>query len=113
MSASMSPTRWPCRASATARFTETVDFPTPPLPDETATTLPRLGSSTGVGGGGTAPGAGRAPGGRGCAGIGDVDSHGRHTGHALHRLAGVTGQRRGVGLGEDERERHLPPVVHG
>src|SRR2546430_14018290 len=62
MSASMSPTRWPRRASATARFAETVDFPTPPLPDETATTCPRLGSSTGVGGGGTAPGAGRAPG---------------------------------------------------
>src|SRR2546429_2602471 len=61
MSASMSPTRWPCRASATAKLAETVDFPTPPLPDEIASTLPRFGSSTGVGGGGTAPGAGRVP----------------------------------------------------
>src|SRR2546423_6623306 len=58
----MSPPRGPRRASATARFAETVDFPTPPLPEETATTCPRLGSSTGVGGGGTAPRAGRAPG---------------------------------------------------
>src|SRR5207247_8820191 len=59
MSASMRPTRWPACASATARFADTVDFPTPPLPDEIAITLPRCGSSTGVGGGGTAPGAGR------------------------------------------------------
>src|SRR5258707_436007 len=59
MSASMRPTRWPARASATARFAETVDFPTPPLPDEMATTFPRCGSSTGVGGGGTAPDAAR------------------------------------------------------
>src|SRR3989449_7329576 len=47
MSASMRPTRWPACASATARFTDTVDFPTPPLPDEIAITLPRCGSSTG------------------------------------------------------------------
>jgi len=58
MSASMRPTRRPWRASAAARFTETLDLPTPPLPEETASTLPRCGSSTGVGGGGTAaPGA--------------------------------------------------------
>src|SRR5260370_1139813 len=56
MSASMSPTRWPARASATARFAETVDLPTPPLPDEIARPVPRAGSSTGVGGGGTPPG---------------------------------------------------------
>src|SRR5438309_4420706 len=61
MSASISPTRCPPpkRASATARFAETVDFPTPPLPDEIARTVPRWGSSTGVGGGGTPPGPGR------------------------------------------------------
>src|SRR5207302_8304049 len=58
MSASMRPTRRPWRASAAARFTETLDLPTPPLPEETASTLPRCGNSTGVGGGGTAaPGA--------------------------------------------------------
>ena len=33
ISASISPTFFPRRASATARLTETVDFPTPPLPD--------------------------------------------------------------------------------
>src|SRR3989442_14459491 len=54
----MRPTRRPGRASAAGGFTETLDLPTPPLPEETASTLPRCGSSTGVGGGGTAaPGA--------------------------------------------------------
>src|SRR5881392_1461560 len=67
MSASMSPTRWPARASATARFAETVDLPTPPLPDEMATTVPRWRSSTGVGGGGTPPGPVRGAGWRGAA----------------------------------------------
>ena len=38
-SASSTPTEWPCRARATARLTVTDDLPTPPLPDETATTL--------------------------------------------------------------------------
>src|SRR5437773_3033270 len=61
MSASMSATRFSAQAMATARFAETVDFPTPPLPEEIARTLPRLGCSMGVGGGGTAPGAGRGP----------------------------------------------------
>ena len=37
-SASSSPTLWPARANATARFTVTVDFPTPPLPEETPMT---------------------------------------------------------------------------
>ena len=37
MSASRSPTRLPCRASATERLDAIVDFPTPPLPDATAT----------------------------------------------------------------------------
>src|SRR2546428_550373 len=60
MSASISPTRWPARAIAAARFAETVDFPTPPLPLEIASTLPRPGSSSGVGGGGGAGGAGGA-----------------------------------------------------
>src|SRR5437773_10209159 len=61
MYASISATRCPPpkRASATARFAETVDLPTPPLPDEIARTVPRWGSSTGVGGGGTPPGPGR------------------------------------------------------
>src|SRR2546425_8541577 len=69
MSASMSPTRCPPprRARATARFAETVDLPTPPLPDEIARTAPRWGSSTGVGGGGTPPGPGRGAGWRGAA----------------------------------------------
>src|SRR3989442_15038623 len=67
MSASMSPTRCPApkRASATARLAETVDFPTPPFPDEIASTAPRCGSSTGVGGGGTPRGPGRGADGRG------------------------------------------------
>ena len=51
MSASMMPTRLPSCASATARFTVTVDFPTPPLPELTAITLPRFGYATGVGAG--------------------------------------------------------------
>src|SRR5206468_11166235 len=51
------------------------------------------------------PGCGRP---RGRAGIGEGDAHGRHTRHALHRLACFTGQRRWVCLGEDEREGHLP-----
>src|SRR5882672_730347 len=54
MSASISPTRWPSRASAAARFAETVDFPTPPLPLEIANTLPSPGISFGVGGAGGA-----------------------------------------------------------
>src|SRR5581483_2394335 len=55
----MSPTACPAAASATATLAATVDFPTPPLPDDTATILPRLGCSTGPGGGAT----GEAPGG--------------------------------------------------
>src|SRR3990170_3391692 len=39
MSASSSPTRAPVRARATARLALIVDFPTPPFPDATATTL--------------------------------------------------------------------------
>src|SRR5665213_2863482 len=52
MSASMRPTRAPDRASDTARFTATVDLPTPPLPLDTAMTRPRFGRYTGVGAGG-------------------------------------------------------------
>ena len=37
MSASSSPTRWPSVVSASARLTEVVDLPTPPLPEATAT----------------------------------------------------------------------------
>src|SRR3954462_7504066 len=51
MSASISPTRAPCFASATARLTATVDLPTPPLPLETAMMFPRFGYATGVGAG--------------------------------------------------------------
>src|ERR1043166_303626 len=51
MSASMSPTRWPSAASAMARFTATVLFPTPPLPELTAMTRPSRGSSLGAGAG--------------------------------------------------------------
>src|SRR5207302_686256 len=47
------------RARATARLAETVDCPTPRLRDEIARTVPRWGSWTGVGGGGTPPGPGR------------------------------------------------------
>ena len=39
MSASISPTTKPSRARATARFTVTEDFPTPPFPEAMATTL--------------------------------------------------------------------------
>ena len=39
MSASITPTRIPLRASSAAKFTVTVDLPTPPLPDATITTL--------------------------------------------------------------------------
>src|SRR5512139_3551403 len=39
MLASSNPTRAPFRASATARFALTVDFPTPPFPDATARTF--------------------------------------------------------------------------
>ena len=37
MSASRMPTLAPCRAQASARFAATVDLPTPPLPEATAT----------------------------------------------------------------------------
>ena len=47
----MRPTFLPIFASATARFTVTVDFPTPPFPDETAMIRPRFGYDTGVGAG--------------------------------------------------------------
>ena len=45
MSLSMRPTASPCRASAAARLTATVDLPTPPLPEATATMLFTPGSS--------------------------------------------------------------------
>ena len=47
----MSPTRLPRAASAMATFTDTVDLPTPPLPDEMATTLSIPGTAIGVGAG--------------------------------------------------------------
>ena len=45
MSASRSPTTSPRRARATARLTVTDDFPTPPLPDDTARTRAVAGMS--------------------------------------------------------------------
>src|SRR5215469_14918022 len=47
MSASSNPTRKPCFAKLTARFTATVVLPTPPLPDPTATTCCTPGSGCG------------------------------------------------------------------
>src|SRR5271157_2542148 len=49
MSASMRPTRWPRRESATARLTATVVLPTPPLPEPMATILETPGRATGEG----------------------------------------------------------------
>src|SRR5690606_18300755 len=43
-SASSTPTRAPSAAKASARFTEVVDFPTPPLPEPTARMLRMCGS---------------------------------------------------------------------
>ena len=65
MSASSRPIRRPPRASATARFTATVDLPTPPLPDATPMTLRTCGIGWGSG---TARGGGAAgeAGPRGC-----------------------------------------------
>jgi hypothetical protein len=54
----MSPTRAPDAASATAKLTATVDFPTPPLPLETAITCPKFGYATGVGADGRGGAAG-------------------------------------------------------
>src|SRR5437868_4386937 len=48
MSASMSPTRWPCICRVRARFADTVDLPTPPLPLATAM-IWRTPSRTGIG----------------------------------------------------------------
>src|SRR5580693_52881 len=48
MSASIKPTLDPDRPSATARFTATVDLPTPPLPIDTAMIRPRFGYAFGV-----------------------------------------------------------------
>src|SRR5690606_11522802 len=48
-SASSTPTRAPSAASAKARFTEVVDFPTPPLPEPTAMMLRIFGSGESFG----------------------------------------------------------------
>src|SRR5213080_4120265 len=110
MSASISPTRCPPprRASATARFAETVDLPTPPLPDEIARMVPRWGSSTGVGGGDaarTGAGSGLAGSGarRSTARVGDVDPHRRDPVHTLHRLPHLARERAGIIASEQER----------
>jgi hypothetical protein len=49
MSVSRIPVRFPRRASASERFTATVDFPTPPLADETHITFSTLGIERFVG----------------------------------------------------------------
>ncbi len=104
----MMPTRAPCCASETARFTATVDFPTPPLPLETAMTWPRSGYRTGRRRGralrraAVHPSPGRArPAvlrGRGWRPIefpriADIDLDVAHAGHALQGLAHVAHQR--------------------
>src|ERR1043166_1808413 len=63
MSPALRPARCPCAASATARFTATVDFPTPPLPELTAITRPRCAISLGAGAGTEPVDWGIAPGG--------------------------------------------------
>src|SRR5271163_4926524 len=50
MSASMRPTLWPSLARATARLTERVVLPTPPLPEPMATMLATPGRFWGAGG---------------------------------------------------------------
>ena len=52
----MSPTFAPDRASAAAKFTATVDLPTPPFPEATAI-ICLTSESTGFGGSGVGPGA--------------------------------------------------------
>src|SRR5919204_1982047 len=52
MSASIRPTRWPCRCRARARLAATVDLPTPPLPEATATVWRTPGNTTRCGPGG-------------------------------------------------------------
>src|ERR1039457_788015 len=96
MSASMIPTRLPVCASATARFTVTVDFPTPPLPELTAITLPRFGYETGVG----AATRGAAQ----LGGVLHVHPHVGDTLDALDRLAHVTRERGVIVGGKDQCE---------
>ncbi len=67
-SASRRPTRAPLAASATARFADTVLFPTPPLPDATATTFWTPSGFAGAGARGGPGPPGRVAGERGPAG---------------------------------------------
>ena len=60
MSASATPTLYPLRARVMARFTATIDFPTPPLPLATAITLPTFARFSKSGLTGAALGAGVA-----------------------------------------------------
>src|SRR3954470_13730040 len=93
MSASINPTRFPDCASVTARFTATVDLPTPPLPDETAMMRPSSGNGTGVG----ALGRGWAGGVMTGSGAGDVGTSGVRDVGASGRRALGTSERRDVG----------------
>src|SRR6266576_809798 len=109
MSASISPTRWPSRASAAARFAETVDFPTPPLPLEIARTLPRCGSSSGVGGAGGA-------GGRSLSGtrrVNEIHLDTRDTGHAFDGFSRLTCQCARIVARQHEREAHTALLIDG
>src|SRR5262245_18894814 len=60
MSESMRPTRRPTRSSASARLAATVDFPTPPLPEATATLNRTFARIWAADGGGTGPPRGGA-----------------------------------------------------
>ena len=89
-------------------------LPTPPLPDEIASTLPRFGWAIEVGA------AARPDARQGCAPspspspswFHDVDRHGRYAGHRLHGLAHLADQRAGILAGQHEREGHRALLVH-
>src|SRR6267378_1474304 len=114
MSASISPTRWPSRASAAARFAETVDFPTPPLPLEIANTLPSAGISFGVGGAGGA-GDGRAAGRpiRALGRVHDIHLHRSYAADSFDRFARLARERPWILGGEHECEADPARHVHG
>src|SRR6266536_1725286 len=116
MSASISPTRWPARASATATLADTVDLPTPPLPDEMAITLPRWQIDGGRRGrhaprrGTRCPGRGSA---RRGARVGHVHPYRGHPRHALHRFANLAGERARIVAAQEKRERDDAILLHG
>src|ERR1041385_2036903 len=131
MSASMRPTRCPRAASATAMFTATVDFPTPPFPELTAITRPSPGISPGRGAGvwpgdpagrrgGVLAGGLRLGGGRAVRGPGrarrvhhrDLDPVGLDAFYRLDGAPRLPHQRGRVVAGEQEREGNPPLGRH-